>query len=241
MRTRAAAFVDVDGTLLTGTSLFGFLAFDLAERGFPESEYQLVRKRIRTAAQQLGRVEALRTYFRAFAGRAESALAERGREWYARESRADGFYHAVMRGRLAAHRAAGHLIVLVSGSFTACLDPIAAEVDADAVLCSRPEVRDGTLTGQLPEPMVGVRKATGVLAFAKQAGVRLTTSYAYGDHISDLPMLSLAGRPVMVGTDPELAALADRGALHRLSTAERPAPVAAATAAGLSGNHVVLE
>jgi len=44
-----------------------------------------------------------------------------------------------------------------------------------------------------------------VRTWAAARGVDLRSSHAYGDHASDLPVLSLVGRPVVVGDDPVLA------------------------------------
>jgi phosphoserine phosphatase len=75
------------------------------------------------------------------------------------------------------------------------------------VLCARPEVRDGVLTGGLlGGPMIGEGKRAAVRAVLRahpEAAAR--DCYAYGDHISDLPMLAEVGHPVVVGADPELA------------------------------------
>ena len=108
------------------------------------------------------------------------------------------------------HHRAGEVIVLVSGSFPPCLDPIAAFVCADLVLCSRPQVREGRYTGDLAVPMVGERKAAAVRAEAAARGIALEHSLAYGDHLSDLPLLDLVGHPVVVGDDPSLRDLAIR-------------------------------
>jgi phosphoserine phosphatase len=44
-------------------------------------------------------------------------------------------------------------------------------------------------------------------------------SYAYGDHISDLPLLSLVGHPVVVGAEGALGGYARRHGWDRLPAA----------------------
>ncbi|MGG7576146.1 HAD family hydrolase, partial [Streptomyces sirii] len=57
------------------------------------------------------------------------------------------------------HRSQGLATVLVSGSFTACLGPIADHVGADRILCADLEVTDGRYTGEVLTTMIGPAKA----------------------------------------------------------------------------------
>jgi HAD superfamily hydrolase (TIGR01490 family) len=120
------------------------------------------------------------------------------------------------------HAAAGDLTLLVSGSFPACLDPIARYVGADVVLCSLPEIRDGRYTGRIAVPMLGEAKAAAVRGAAAEHGVLLAESHAYGDHASDLPILDLVGHPVVVGDDPVLAGRARRDRWAQIRSSPRP-------------------
>jgi HAD superfamily hydrolase (TIGR01490 family) len=208
----AAAFFDVDDTLIAVKSVFRFLAFHLRLRGRPDTEYAAVRERVRRAGETGTRTAALAEYFRTFAGLGEAELAGHGRAWFDAELRGGRLFHQPVLDRLVAHAAAGEAVVLVSGSFPPCLDPIAEHVGADVVLCSRPEVRDGRYTGSVATPMIGAAKAAAVRDCAEALGLDLAACSAYGDHVSDLPLLDVVGRPVVVGADPVLVAhAADRG------------------------------
>ncbi|MFD0206756.1 MULTISPECIES: HAD family hydrolase [Saccharothrix] len=212
MSRPAAAFFDVDDTLIAVKSVFRFLAFHLRLRGRPDTEYAAVRERVRLAGETGTRTAALAEYFRTFAGRGEAELAGHGRAWFDAELRGGRLFHRPVLDRLREHAAAGEAIVLVSGSFPPCLDPIAEHVGADVVLCSRPEVLDGHYTGSVATPMIGAAKAGAVRDCAETLGLDLAACSAYGDHVSDLPLLDLVGRPVVVGADPVLVArAADRG------------------------------
>jgi HAD superfamily hydrolase (TIGR01490 family) len=202
---RPAAFFDVDHTLITGASMFELLAHEVAtgRRGRDDHERTMRELRAMKAAG-MPRAEVNRAYYRAHAGRAVAEVAAAGASWFAAACRDHGLFRPHVRDRLRAHAAAGHAVVLVSGSFPPCLDPIVAHVGADRLLCSRPEVRDGRYTGELAEPMIGERKAMAVCRAAVAGGFALDDSYAYGDHESDLPFLGVAGHPVVVGDDPVL-------------------------------------
>jgi HAD superfamily hydrolase (TIGR01490 family) len=200
----------VDETLIDCKSPWDFLAFHLAERYGPAGAVRARRVRGEVEARLrggAGREEANRAYFRCWAGEPAGAVRESGERWYGRAAARPGFYHAPTRAALAAHLAGGAALVLVSGSCPAVLAPIAAAVGAARVLCARPEVRDGVLTGGLlGGPMIGEGKRAAVRAVLHahpEAAAR--DCYAYGDHISDLPMLAEVGHPVVVGADPELA------------------------------------
>ncbi|WP_051652809.1 HAD family hydrolase [Kitasatospora cheerisanensis] len=202
-------FSDVDETLIDCKSMFDFLDFHLGRRYGPAGlrRARAVRADLAAAvASGVPRERANRTYYRAWVGEPAAAVGESGRAWFAERAREDGFWIASVREALAAHRAAGDRIVLVSGSFAAIVKPLARHVGA-AVLCSRPEVRGGVFTGGLAgAPVIGEEKrrlVRGVLRALPH--VDPARCYAYGDHVSDLPMLAEVGHPVLVGA-PQLAA-----------------------------------
>lgn len=207
----AAAFFDVDHTLITVVSMFDLLAHEVATGRRARADYERTMGELRASkAAGVPRAEVNRAFYRAFAGRDVADVAEVGEAWFAAARERDGLFRLRVLSRLRHHAAAGHPVVLVSGSFPPCLDPIAAFVGADLLLCSRPEVRDGRYTGELAEPMIGEGKAAAVCRSAATGGFELTGSYAYGDHESDLPFLGTVGHPVVVGDDPVLGDLARR-------------------------------
>ncbi|OLT22009.1 hypothetical protein BJF78_33515 [Pseudonocardia sp. CNS-139] len=96
------------------------------------------------------------------------------------------------------------------------------------MLCTRPVAgTDGVLTGAIEASVIGEGKGTAVRALAAREGIALPLSFGYADHTSDLPMLTLVGHPVVVGTEPALLAHADRHGWMRFGTVEPAgAPVA---------------
>ncbi|MFJ9059957.1 HAD family hydrolase [Streptomyces sp. NPDC102409] len=206
---RTAAFSDVDETLIRVKSMFRFLEFYLRERGEPPATYERLMGELRQAAHRgAPRSDINRHYYRLLRGESARRLATAGRRWFVAQWRepAEGLYIPEVEEALAAHRKAGRQLVLVSGSFFAPLDPIAADMSATAVLATRPVIRRGDLTGEILAPMIGETKGRAVRLTAHVAGTDLQGSWAYGDHSSDLSMLQAVGHPVAVGDDPELAA-----------------------------------
>lgn len=87
---------------------------------------------------------------------------------------------------------------MVSGSFPAVLAPIARDLGIEKILATHMEVRAGLYTGYLSSPpMVGAGKRDAVRALLSSDAVA-ESSYAYGDDVSDIPMLSSVGHPVVV-------------------------------------------
>jgi HAD superfamily hydrolase (TIGR01490 family) len=225
-------FSDVDETLIKVKSMFRFLAFYLGTRGEPPETYDRLTGELRRAADAgTPRHEINRRYYRLFAGEDAARLAAAGREWFAYETygahlTTGGLFHAPVRRALAEHTAAGHPVLLVSGSFFACLDPIAEETGAARAYGTRPVIRRGALTGDVLVPLIGAAKGRVAYAAAALGGVDLATCTAYGDHISDLDLLAAVGHPVVVGDDPALTAHADRAGWQRLALTGDGAPPA---------------
>ncbi|GAA1467901.1 HAD-IB family hydrolase [Nocardiopsis exhalans] len=204
--TGACAFFDVDETLIPVKSMFDFLAFRLAELGHPRSTYEEAATQLRElAASGARREEVNRAYYRLYRGASEQELKASGERWFAARAAAPGF---LLNGSVLAlreHLANGDHVVLLSGSFAPCLEPLAAALGATAFRGTRPVVADGLLTGDVERPMIGVAKGDAVREYASQHGIDLERSHAYGDHLSDLPMLEAVGRPrVRADGDPAL-------------------------------------
>lgn len=201
-----AAFFDVDDTLITINSIFHFFEYDVTTRPRLRADYQRAMDELQAlTAAGVSRVETNCVFYRNFAGRDMHDLAARGVEWFQAVYALGGLFNQPVLSALCEHSHAGDLVVLVSGSFPACLDPIARFVGADLLLCSRLEIRDGRYTGALAMPIIGDRKAEVVRAEAATQGINLAQSHAYGDHLSDLPLLNIVGHPVAVGDDPSLS------------------------------------
>ncbi|MEU0602427.1 HAD-IB family hydrolase [Streptomyces sp. NPDC006393] len=208
---RAAAFFDVDGTVINVTSMFRFLEYRLAAEGHPPSAYRHERQRLKAmTAAGVPRAETNRAYFASYAGADVREIARLAEDWFRDELRSGAFFNEHVVAAVREHQRDGDLVVLVSGSFRACLAPIARHLDADIVLCSDPDTADGTYTGRVEVPMIGEAKAEAVRTLTTRGALDLAASTAYGDHVSDLPLLRMTGRAVVVGDDPVMREQARR-------------------------------
>ena len=214
----AGAFFDVDETLVRVKSMFHFLEFYLRRRGEPEGTYERLVGGIRTAAAGgAPRDRINRAYYRLYGGESAERLAAAGEAWF-EQTVEQGLFIPETVAELAERRARGDFTVLVSGSFFACLDPIAAQLRADWTFGTRPVIRRGVLTGEVVSPLTGPAKARVAQVVAAVRGLELEHCSAYGDHASDLDLLSAVGHPVVVGDDPVLTGHAAARGWRRLET-----------------------
>lgn len=111
------------------------------------------------------------------------------------------------------HRRAGRDLYLVSSSGIEVVVPLAEYLGVPFVLATRPGIDDsGYYDGTLDFYCYGENKAVAIREEAERRGLDLSSSYAYSDSITDLPMLEAVGHPTAVNPDRELRAVAvERG------------------------------
>ena len=106
-------------------------------------------------------------------------------------------------------RAAGHEIVLISGTLDFMLDRLADYFGGASIICNRLEIKDGYATGKLLKPVVaGPEKARLIREHARINNHDLNDCFAFSDSYSDVPMLSVVGHPAAVNPDRRLSLLA---------------------------------
>ncbi len=106
----------------------------------------------------------------------------------------------------------GFRVAIVSGGFSAVVEPLADELGIDHARANVLEVRDGVLTGRVVGEVVDrAAKAAALLEFAAADGVPLERTIAIGDGANDLDMLAVAGLGVAFNAKPVVRAQADTG------------------------------
>ncbi|MEL6178738.1 MAG: haloacid dehalogenase-like hydrolase, partial [Myxococcota bacterium] len=99
--------------------------------------------------------------------------------------------------------------VLVTGALDVVTAPLARFLGADDFGANRLEIVDGYATGRLVgDLLAGPNKSTWIRSYARQHNLDLDRCWAYADSFSDLPMLSMVGRPCAVNPDFKLRAAA---------------------------------
>ncbi len=211
MSRSAAAFFDVDGTLVHTTIVHYYAYF--RRRRLPRGLGRLwtagflLKCLYYLFLDKLDRSLMNRVFYRSYAGMPATEV----------RAMAAGCYRDLIRPRsfaggvaaVQAHLAEDRRPVLVTGSIDFIMEPLARELGVDDVLCPSLQVADDRFTGELDGKPVGEKeKARRIREFAEREGIDLSQSHAYGDSIADLPMLEAVGFPHAVNPDRKLAAIA---------------------------------
>jgi HAD superfamily hydrolase (TIGR01490 family) len=208
---RAAAYFDVDGTL-TKTNLFDTMWFYLLNQQNPFKGLGRVAKTIASipgylAAEQVDRSTFNEMLFKGYEGISEDRLLDLSDEVFDTVLRPALYKDATSLVKRA--KQSGLRVVLLSGSPDFLLQRLAKMLEADDVIGNRLQFKDGRATGKLMPPIVaGPEKARIIKDHAKEHGFDLDECAAYSDSMSDIPMLSVVGRPAAVNPDFRLRALA---------------------------------
>lgn len=111
---------------------------------------------------------------------------------------------------VAAFKAAGHVVAVVSGGFNQILEPIAAELGLDYWQANELEIVDGVLTGKVLGAVVDrAAKEKYLREWSAAEGIALEHTVAVGDGANDLDMLGAAGIGVAFNAKPAVRAVAD--------------------------------
>jgi HAD superfamily hydrolase (TIGR01490 family) len=245
----AAAFFDLDKTIIAGSSALAF------SRPFRRQGLITRRAALRSGYAQLlimlsgadaATVEALRRRITALCTGWEIAqiraiVAETLHEIV------EPLVYAEATELIAEHRAAGDEVVVLSASGLEVVEPIAALVGADRCQATRMAIRNGRYTGEIELYLYGERKAQAARDIAAARGYRLADCRAYSDSITDLPLLEAVGHPTAVNPDRALRRVADERGWPILTFAVpvalrpriRPATAAAVAGAGLGAAALV--
>lgn len=206
-----ASYFDVDGTLVS-TNLVHQVAFYLFNQPNPAQSLTRTAKLLLRAPSLLMTERRDRgafnvQLFEAYRGMSEDRLMELADEAFDTVIRPNIYDEA--RDLVARAKRVGHRVVLISGSPDFLLAPLAKVLEADDVISNRLMFQGGTCTGKLKPPLVaGPEKARLIQAHAREHGFDLDRCAAYSDSASDVPMLSVVGRPSAVNPDKQLHSMA---------------------------------
>ncbi len=209
---RAAAFFDVDNTIMRGASLF-HLARGLYRRRFFTARdilrFARHHLRFRWLGENLDHLAHVRELALGFvAGHSVSELTRVGEEVFD-ELMARKIWPGT-RSLARAHMAAGEPVWLVTATPVEVAEVIARKLGLAGALGSVAERVDGIYTGRLTGPALhGEAKARAVRELAEREGLDLARCAAYSDSAHDIPLLELVGHPCAVNPDRRLRALAE--------------------------------
>jgi HAD superfamily hydrolase (TIGR01490 family) len=208
--SHAAAFFDLDRTLISGSSafIFGIAAW--------RAELMSTRRLLRDALAALAFRFSGSTDEKAIQVRARILDAVRGN----RQSdlvalnvdiipKLMGKIRPEARQLLDLHRRAGRNTYIVSASPQEMVGPLAEALGMTGGVGTVSEVKEGIYTGELAGPFCyGVGKVEAIRELAGWEGFDLERCFAYSDSASDLPMLEAVGHSVAVNPDGPLERVA---------------------------------
>ena len=204
----AAAFFDVDNTMMIGASMFYFAKGLAAHKFFSTRDlagFIWKQVKFRLGGERAGDMAEARESALAFvAGKHMDDFVGISAEIYD-TNMADRIWPGT-RALAQLHLDAGERVWLVTATPEELAQIIADRLGLTGALGTRAEkTPDGVYTGHLVDHVLhGQAKADAVVALATLEGLDLSRCSAYSDSINDLPMLSAVGRPVAVNPDSAL-------------------------------------
>lgn len=208
---RAAAFFDLDRTLIAGASVLP-LGMEAWRQGFASNTEMMSWVRDAVMFMLVGdKGDASSDELRnAFLMRIAGASVDSLHELEAMVTpKLVTRVRPESRDLVAMHHERARDTWIVSASPQTIVEPLSAALGMTGAIGTRGEIVDGVYTGNLDGPFVyGAGKAEAIEKLASERGYDLALCYAYSDSISDLPMMQLVGHPVAVNPDSELGAVA---------------------------------
>ncbi len=236
----AAAFFDVDNTVMQGASIFHLA------RGLHRRQFFTTRDILSAAWKQ--------AYFRLVGVEDPEHVAEarasalsfiKGHPVEELEALSEEIFDETMAERIwpgtkalaQMHLDAGQRVWLVTAAPVEVARVIAHRLGLTGALGTVAEHVDGVYTGHLVGEMLhGPEKAIAITALAEREGLDLSRCAAYSDSFNDVPMLSLVGDPCVINPDARLREYArEHGWRIRDYRTGRKAAKAGLFAAGVAG------
>ena len=235
----AAAFFDVDNTMMMGASIFHFARGMAARKFFTSSDlarfaFQQLRFRVGGRETHDNIRSARESGLSFVAGHSVADLMAHGEEIYD-ELMADKIWPGT-RALAQMHLDAGQQVWLVTATPYELAATIARRLGLTGALGTIAESVDGVFTGRLVgEILHGVGKAHAVRQLAIREGLNLKRCTAYSDSFNDVPMLSLVGTAVAINPDAALRDVArERGwEIRDFRTARKAARIGVPSALAL--------
>lgn len=208
---RAAAFYDVDGTLVRTNVVHAF-GYYAANRG------RLLESAFRTAAlvagvpafwvaDQASRSLFNELFYKQYKGISKDRLTALSEELFDRVLEPAIFPGA--EELVERCRATGARQVLVTGAIDLTILPLARYFKMDHVIANRLEFVDNVATGRVIKPLLAAgTKAAAVRDYCAKEGLDLSACWGFCDSYADYPMLAVCGRPTAVNPDFRLRQMA---------------------------------
>ena len=198
------AFFDLDRTLVAVNSATLWVKRDY--RLGRLTRLHLLRAGVWLALYRLGATRLERVLYEAVATLAGGSDEEKRQETYQFwQDEVEGAIRPGARRAVEEHRRRGDRLVLLTSSSMYISEAAQRTFGLHAFLCTRFQVRDGVLTGQVDGPICfGPGKLLKARQYADSLGEDLRQATFYTDSHADLAVLEAVGHPVCVAPDIRL-------------------------------------
>jgi HAD superfamily hydrolase (TIGR01490 family) len=207
---KAAAFFDLDKTLVEGSSAIDFARASfkrglLSRREMAKGLWQNLKFRLNGSTDHSTEILRARV-LDAIAGKRVIDVMRLGPDVFATLLPR---VYPEMLNEAWEHQDAGRPIYIVTAASQEMAEALAQVLGFDGGIGTRSEIKDGVYTGRPDGPLTYREgKPVAMRQVAAEEGIDLAESYAYSDSESDLPMLRCVGHPVAVNPDAELERVA---------------------------------
>ncbi len=234
----AAAFFDVDNTVVRGASIFHLARGLYARRFFTNRDiarFALMQlKFVVAGSEDLDHMNSAQTTALSFIeGRPVEEIQAIGEEIF--DELISKRIWPGTRALTQMHLHAGQRVWLVTASPVELARTIADRLGLTGALGTVAEIENGRYTGRLHgKPLHGPAKAEAIAALAAVEHLDLERCSAYSDSANDIPMLEMVGHPCAVNPDAELRAHAKANGwrIRDYRTKRKAAKIGLPTAAG---------
>ena len=205
---RVVAVFDFDGTIIAGYSATAFIREqlrrgDLAPRQFVE----LMRAMTNFGLGNMGFSGMMAVNAQFMRGTEEASYHEVGRQLYSKQIAR--LIYPESRALIEAHQAKGHTVAIISSATPYQVEPAAADLGIEHVLCTQLEVKAGKFTGSVVSPTCfGQGKVDAAEKLARKYRANLDEGFFYSDSQDDLLLLERVGHPTALNPSAKLDRIA---------------------------------
>ncbi len=205
---RVVAIFDFDGTLIAGYSATAFIREQLKRGDLSARQFvELMRAMTSFGLGNIGFSGMMAINAQFMRGIEEDTYHEVGRQLYTKQIAR--LIYPESRALVAAHQAKGHTVAIISSATPYQVEPAAADLGIEHVLCTQLEVTNGQFTGSVIHPTCfGQGKVDAAESLAKQHRADLNKSFFYSDSQDDLLLLERVGLPRALNPSSKLEHIA---------------------------------
>lgn len=200
---------DVDNTLYNGSTVRKFLLPAFCRKIIPlriilSLPYYFFFFRFRKAGRSITEKK-----IKGLKGISENAMSELAEELFA--TRIKKNLNPLLLEEIRKAKERHEPVILATSSFRTIIEPLADFLGVDDIIASEIEFSDGIGTGRLKSlPPYKEGKKERVTAYLSSLGQKEENIVFYSDHHDDLPLLSVAGKPVLVNPTRKMRRIAEK-------------------------------